>query len=494
MRSLTRAIARLMHIVRSYKQNTSNGCKGWHFCKIPSSPEELSQAVFVIIKATQEEHFSSDIAALERTQSVPKNSALQKLNPTLKDGLICVGGRLKHANINTTEKHPIILPKKSHVSLLLVRQYHDKVQHQGRHFTEGALRAAGYWLIGGKQLIASVIHKCVMCRQLRRKVEGQLMADLPPERLQTSPPFTYVGVDVFGPWPVISKRTRGGEAQSKRWAMLFCCMSSRAVHIEIIASLDTSSCINALRRFFAIRGPAKQIRSDCGTNFVAAAKELGLNSKNPDATVQKFLTDQNCAWVFNPPHASHRGGSWERLIGLSRRILNAILLKNNIQLTHDVLWTLLMEVTAIINARPLVPVSNDSESPFILSPAMILTQKVGVPAPPGEFTDKDLYLKQWRQVQSLANQFWRCWRQDYLPTLQSRRRWTEKKRDAKVGDIVILKDSQTARNEWPMAMVTAVFPGRDGRVREVQLKVSSQGSSKTFQRPISETVLLLPVD
>ncbi|KAK7891906.1 hypothetical protein WMY93_023869 [Mugilogobius chulae] len=271
--------------------------------------------------------------------------------------------RLKHAGLNTNETNPVILPKNSHISLLL----------------------------------------------LRRKAEVQLMANLPPERLQVSPPFTYVGVDVFGPWPVVSRRTRGGQAESKRWAMLFCCMSSRAVHIETIASLDTTSCINALRRFFAIRGPAKQIRSDCGTNFVAAAKELGLSQKEPNGAMQKFLSEQNCEWVFNVPHASHMGGSWERLIGLSRRILDAMLLKNNIQLTHDTLCTLMMEVAAIINARPLVPVSNDPEAPSILSPAMILTQKVGVAPPPGQFTNKDLYSKQWRQVQALADEFWRRW-------------------------------------------------------------------------------------
>lgn len=404
-----------------------------------------------------------------------RNSTLHKLNPVLKGDLIHVGGRLKHADLSTAEKNPIILPKNRHLALILVRHYHEQVQHQGCHF-----RAAGYWVIGGKRLIASVLHKCVVCRQLRRKVERQLMADLPPERLHISPPFTYVGVDVFGPWPVVSRRTRGGQAQSKRW--------------QIIALLDTSACINALRRFFAIRGPAKQIRSDCGTNFVAAAKELGLSYRDPDITVQKFLSDQNCSWVFNPPHASHMGGSWERLIGLSRRILDAILLKDNIQLTHDVLCTLMMEAAAVINARPLVPVSNDPESPSILSPTMILTQKVGVSPPQGEFTSKDLYTKQWRQVQNLADEFWRRWRQEYLPTLQNRRKWTETKRDLKVGDIVLLKDCQAVRNKWPMAKITAVFPGRDGRVREVQLKTSDQGSLKTFQRPITEVVLLLPID
>lgn len=103
------------------------------------------------------------------------------------------------------------------------------------------------------------------------------MADLPKERLCMSPPFTHVGLDVFGPWNITARRTRGGQVQSKRWAILFTCMSVRAVHIEIIESMDSSSCINTIRRIFAIRGPAKTLRSDCGTNCIGASKELGFN-------------------------------------------------------------------------------------------------------------------------------------------------------------------------------------------------------------------------
>ncbi len=243
---------------------------------------------------------------------------------------------------------------------------------------------AGFWIIGGKRLISSVLHHCVTCRKLRGKMEEQVMADLPPERLNIDPPFTYVGLDVFGPWMVRARRTRGGHAESKRWAILFTCMSVRAVHIEIIESMDTSSCINALRRFFAIRGPAKQLRSDCGTNFVGASKELGLSKLQQEERILRYLGEQNCSWEFNPPHSSHRGGSWERMIGVARRILDCILLREHAPFSHEVLCTLMAEVSAIINARPLIPVSTDPQSPFILTPAMLLTQKGAVPSPPGE--------------------------------------------------------------------------------------------------------------
>lgn len=190
----------------------------------------------------------------------------------------------------------------------------------------------------------------------------------------------------------------------------------------------------------------------------------------------------------------HMGGSWERMIGVARRILDSMLLQQKSRLTHEVLSTLMAEITAIINARPLLPVSTDPHQPFILSPAILLTQKSGVPPPPGDFTDKDLFTKQWRHVQALANQFWARWSKEYLPSLQQRQKWTVTRRNLQVGDLVLLRDKQTIRNYWPMAIVTATFPGNDGHVRKVEVKMTDQGDTRTFLRPVAEVVLLLPKD
>lgn len=329
------------------------------------------------------------------------------------------------------------------------------------------MRAAGLWIIGGKRIISSIIHQCITCRKLRGKIETQKMADLPVDRLSTDPPFSYVGLDVFGPWKITARRTRGGKANSKRWAVLFTCMSIRAIHIEVIESLDTSSFINALQRFFSIRGPAKQIRSDCGTNFVGACKELKISSDTSDKQMQDFLSHNGCTWSFNPPHSSHMGGSWERMIGITRRILDSMLLKiSQAKLTHEVLITFMAEVSAIVNARPLIPVSTDPNNPLILTPATLLTQKTGTALPPdGNFNEKDLYIRQWRQVQSLANTFLHRWRREYLNTLQNRRKWQQEERNLQHGDVILLKDSQVKRSEWPMGIVLKGFQGNDGRVR-----------------------------
>nr|XP_023686101.1 uncharacterized protein LOC111853447 [Paramormyrops kingsleyae] len=321
------------------------------------------------------------------------------------------------------------------------------------------------------------------------------MADLPVDRLSTDPPSSYVGVDVFGPWSVTFRRTRGGCATSKRWPVIFSCMSTRAIHIEVMESMEASSFINALRRFLSIRGPVKQLRSDCGTNFLGACKELGIDSRQCDnQIIQDFLSDNGCTWVFNPPHASHMGGSWERMIGVTKRILDSMLMGITHQkLTHEVLTTFLAEVTAIVNSRPLIPVSTDPSFPLILTPATLLTQKVGVPLiPPGTFNESDLFQRQWRQVQYLSNVFWHWWKNQYLSTLQERRKWHLTRPNLREGDIVLLKDSQVKRNQWPMGMVVKTFSSHDGKVRKIEVKVASGGECKTFLRPITETVLLLP--
>lgn len=152
-----------------------------------------------------------------------------------------------------------------------------------------------------------MVHKCVTCRKLRGWLEvKKKMANLPADRVTMDPPFTHVGVDVFGPWNVTSCRTRGHSAESKRWVVMFTCLSTRAVHLEVVESMSTSSFINALHRFLSIRGPVKHLWSDQGTNFTGACTELKINIDDPE--IKEYFQDQGCTWTFNTPHSSHMGG------------------------------------------------------------------------------------------------------------------------------------------------------------------------------------------
>lgn len=321
-------------------------------------------------------------------------------------------------------------------------------------------------------------------------MEKQKMSNLPADRLTQVPPFTQVGLDVFGPWSICARCTRGGLSESKHWVVMFTCLVTRAVHMEVVESLSTSSFINALRRFTAIRGPAKLFHSDRGTNFVGACKELGITPEN--AQLKFYLEDQSCTWVFNLPHASHMGGVWERMIGVAWRILDGLLLKvHSPSLTHEVLVTLIAEVVAIMNTRAIVPVSSDPNMPTVLTPAMLLTQKVdSVSAPSGDLDLKDLYWSRWKEVQGLADSFWKRWRQVFLATLQPRRKWQGDQPNLQTGDIVLLKDSQTKCNEWPTGFIVNTFPGQDNRVCKVEVRVVKGGFPKVYSRPAMDVVLL----
>lgn len=153
------------------------------------------------------------------------------------------------------------------------------------------------------------------------------------------------------------------------------------------------------------------------------------------------------------------------------------------------------EVSAIVNARPLTTVSTDPEQPMILTPAMLLTQKVGAPpVPHGQFESYDLCRAQWRRVQYLANVFWGRWKNEYLSGLQKRRKWRTAKPNLQNGDVVLLKDAQEKRNDWPVGIITKTYPSEDGKVRKIEVKIIKKGEPRFFLRPVTEVVLLVSKD
>jgi hypothetical protein len=179
------------------------------------------------------------------------------------------------------------------------------------------------------------------------------------------------------------------------------------------------------------------------------------------------------------------------MIGVSRRILDSMLLDTK-DLTHEVLSTLMAEVCAIINGRPIVPVSTDVEDPQILTPSVLLTQKTGAEVGPFQHLDvRDLYRAQWKHVQVLAQTFWNRWRREYLPLLQSRSKWHMETPNVSVGDVVLLKEKEAPRNEWPVGIITRTFPSDDSLVRKVEVRMMRDNQPVEYTRPITEIVNLV---
>jgi len=395
--------------------------------------QKLEEAEHAIICFTQSQSFDTELKSLdqesdnkpghERTRpqksktEIRKTSFLYRLDPFVGGGLLPVGGRLNYADIPAESKHPIILSRKSHVTTLIIRYMHEQLGHAGRGHVLAKLLER-YWIVRANSVVRQLISSCVSCRRIKAMPQDQKMADLPEDQVTPALPFTYVGVDYFGPYI-----TKEGRKESKRYGALFTCLISRAGHIEVAHSLEIDCFLNVLRRFIARHGPVHEIRSDNGTNFVGAKRELSqaVNKMDHEEITEK-LRQQQIDWKFNPPAVSHMGGVWERQIRTARRILDTLLHEHGSRLDDDSLQTLMCEVEAMINSRPLTAISSDAKDPVPLSPNQILTMKTSIVIPPpGKFQCNDVYMRQCqRRVQYLCNLFWLRWKKEYLPMLQER--------------------------------------------------------------------------
>ena len=409
--SLGRLKRSIVHIQRMIERKRPNKQYNTRPIAGPPTVEEMRLAEEVILKALQFGYFDKEIQVLQnlsdkdlmfqnrqnahtRNEKLKQTSSLFRLDPFLDEkGLLRIGGRLRMATLAYEVKHPIVVPKKSHITDLLIRQYHSQDQcHQGCGMTHNALRQAGYWIINGRSSVSRHLRKCTICRKLRGPTQVQKMANLPAERITPAAPFTYSGMDVFGPWYI-----KEGRKELKRWGLIFTCLSSRAVHLETLNSMETDAFINALRRFINRRGKVRELRCDQGTNFVGGKNELNaaLREVNTDS-VKNFLVTQDCDLIefkMNVPSASHMGGIWERLIRTVRSVLSGLLEDHARQLDDESLRTLFIEAENIVNSRPLtIDNLSDPDAPEPITPNHLLTLKAKVVLPPpGNFSRPDLY-------------------------------------------------------------------------------------------------------
>ena len=465
----------------------------------PTSPlsstlslKELEQARNEVVRFVQRQHFYEEYLALNGGGQVKCHSKLANLSPILSNGLIRVGGRIHRAPIAFEAAHPVILPKAHPVTALIVRYYHHILGHAGREHVLSVMRQR-FWILRGRSLVREIVNKCISCRRRNASTMQQTMADLPKERLVPyQPPFTYTGIDFFGPFHV--KRAR---SSVKVYGCIFVCFNSRAVHIEDASSLETDTFIQALRRFLSVRGCPKEIWSDNGTNFTGAEKELrrSVQDLNEERIKRELYSREvewyQCAlpkWRFQPPAASHMSGVWERLIRSVRRVMNAILGNQSALVGLETLRTIFAEVVSILNSRPICPASDDTNDLDPLTPNHFLLQRQNLLVPPGVFSSQELFSrKQWRHAQFLTNCFWSRWIREYVPTSQQRHKWLLNRRNLAVNDLVLVVDNTAPRCRWLLGRVMKVFPGEDARVRSAE-EVKTKHSK--LIRPITKLCLL----
>ncbi|MBM6549254.1 DUF1759 domain-containing protein [Streptococcus dysgalactiae subsp. equisimilis] len=462
---LLRAIAwliRFVHYVQIMFEKRQNGS-----LKVGDlSVAELELSKMKILTMVQEEAYGSIISQLKGNIDRVRlaSCALSRLCPILLDELLCVGGRLRYSEYPTAFKHPIILPNRHVVTDLIIQYYHQSEGHSGPSHVLAAIREC-YWIVKGASAVKRVIGKCMACRRASATAGQQMMAPLPLCRVQQGwACFTTVGTDLFGPFSV-----RRGRSMEKRYGCVFTCLQTRAVHLEIVASLSTDSFIMALMRFIGRRGKPNEIYSDNGSNFIGAISELREHVERWDTRkINRRMASRGIQWHFNPPASSHRGGIWERVIRSVRRILFSVAAE---QITNDeTLSTYFVEVERILNNRPIVPLLTSDKDSIALTPndLLLLRDNEGIPV---DASVSDTYSRRWKQVNYLAEVFWRRWIREYLPTLQTRQKWLSKGRNFKRNDIVLVLSSPTPRGRWPMGIIESCVEDSDGLVRTVTVRM-----------------------
>jgi len=436
--------------------------------------QELEESCSRICKLVQQSAFQDDIARLQ--DGKPVTSRLKRLSPFLdKSGLLRVGGRLQNATLQYEAKHPILLPKSHYVTGLIIDYYHLKYLHAGPQFLQ-AIISQKFWILSARSAIRHRVFKCIRCYRCNPRLSSQKMGDLPSVRVTPATVFYNTGTDYLGPFLVKPNNLRR-TPPVKMYICVFICMAVKAVHLEVVSSLSAEAFIAALTRFVSRRGLCGNLYSDCGTNYVGAASEIQKTIKHLfkqeeyRLAIDKFSTEHQIQFHFLPPAAPQMGGLWERMVRSIKHHLRRVI--GNQIFTHEEFCTVATRIEAILNSRPLTPTSADPNEIDCLTPGHFLTGRPLVALPEEDWKNvPSNRLSRWQLVQSVSQNFWRRWKQDYLHTLQPRSKWETPHSNLKIGELVLIHEPNAPPLSWKMGRITATSPGSDGLVRVVHLKTA----------------------
>lgn len=449
----------------------------------PLSRAELDYALMVAIKLTQNIYYSQLQKQLQQAGTPITPSSLAQLAPFQDHkGIIRVGGRIKHALIPANSRHPILLPKHSYLTELIIRHYHLSLLHAGPRLVSTMINKR-YWIVSSRAAIRQVIHSCIPCVRFRATCPQPVMADLPPVRVQPNRPFSFVGLDYGGPFLVKENRRRNSKTH-KIYLSLFICLSTKALHLETVTDISSEAFLAAFDRFTARRGFPVELYSDCGTNYVGAARQM--KALFDDQSTQDSVQSRTpCVWKFNPPAAPHFGGIWEAAIKSTKSHLKKVIGAQ--VFTMEEFTTLIYRIEGILNSRPLTPISSDPSDLEALSPGHFLIGQPIMSLPDTDVRDVPMNrLNRWQLVKQTQQSFWSRWSQEYLTTLQGRQKWFSSCPTLAIGDMVVVNSPSRPLMSWQLGRIVDVHPGSDDVVRVATV----QTADGVLKRPVVKLVKL----
>lgn len=475
---VTACIQRFVHNCRTSKDARLSGSL---------TVSERIAALTYWVRSVQHNSFAQDIQRLQEKKDCTVR--LQRLSPFLKDGLLRVGGRLAHSPLKYNAQHPLILPSTSPLVDLIIDHYHRIHCHPGSDTLHALLRQQ-FWILSARRVIRYRVYKCMRCFRHRTQTKFPFMADLPSDRVNPQPVFSQVSTDFAGPFQLKSSTLRNAKTQ-KGYFCIFVCLATKAVHLEAVSDLTTDAFLAALQRFVSRRGLPTLIRSDCGTNYVGARNQLielqNFLSTNNDK-ITHALANQHITWWLNPPSAPSFGGLHETAVKSTKLLLYRVIGEQ--RLTFEEFCTLLTRIEAVLNSRPLCPLSSDPADLEPLTAGHLLIGRPLTSLPEQTYDGRSVSaLKRFRLIQALSQRFWALWSHSYLHTLQTRSKWFSKTAPPQVGDLVLIKEDHLPPLQWKLGRVVRTMPGRDGVVRVVELSTSNG----ILQRPVLK-LARLPLD
>lgn len=484
---------RLENVARKMCQFSRLARSGW--ADSPSNndiSEEERETIIArrwLCRLDQKRHFKGEIECCEREDLMPKGSPLKKLHPFLdKYGILRINGRLDNAMVDFDVRFPVILSGNSSMVLLILRHIHLSFMHAG---VQQMLHEARnkYWILNARRLAKQIVHNCVKCHRSRMSTAQQLMGKLPRQRVEPAFPFERVGVDMCGPVNV-KERTGRSKVVSKGYIAAFVCMATRGVHLELVSNMSSEMFLAAFRRMVSRRGRCREIFSDNGRNFVGANSWLQhVSGTLRQSSADGYMFNNQIKWNFNVPARPHQGGLWEAAIkAIKRCIANVV---GERWLTVEEWNTLLTQVEACLNSRPLTPLTDDPNDLQPLTPATFITGRQLLALP-----DEDVIVERpasvrnrMKLIQQFQKHIWKRWQREYVNTLINRSRWCEPQANLGINDLVVIKTDNLAPTQWSLGRVTKTYPDKEGLVRFVDVR----HQYGTFKRPIQK-LGKLPID
>lgn len=316
------------------------------------------------------------------------------------------------------------------------------------------------------------------------------MADLPVDRVTPQPVFSQVTTDFAGPFLVKSSTLRNVKLL-KAYFCIFVCLTTKAVHLEAVSALTTEAFFAALQRFVSRRGTPTLIRSDCGTNYIGARNQLRevqeFLSSNNDAITYRLATQQ-ITWLLNPPKGPWFGALHEINVKSTKQLIYRVIGEQH--LTFEEFSTLLARIEAVLNSRPLCPLSSDPSDFEPLTAGHFIIGRPLTALPEHSLDTQPISTRRrFQLIQALSQRFWILWSTSYLHTLQTRSKWLSPSSPPQVGELVLIKEDGLPPLQWKMGRITRTIPGKDGVVRVVDLD-TAQGN---LRRPVFK-LARLPTD